>query len=185
MLKQKKQGPQSSLVSLLADTSGGLDGDSSAVDSEELLALCSGRFLTQPGTQRPSGGGLSKLLQSTSVTSQPATDRSTLDSTDMNEVLGLCSGAFPPTQGPVKSMTSEPFTKFGVGVRGCGGGDSASGESGEEGEGGEVLSWAQRQRKLSSMLALVGENAGEEEDAMPQLTRKRKRGRPKPKATKG
>ena len=187
LLKQKKQGPQSSLVSLLADTSGGLDGDSSVVDSEELLALCSGRFFTQPGTQRPSGGGLSKLLLSTNVTSQPAaTDRSTLDSTDMNEVLGLCSGAFPPTQGPEKSMTSEPFTKFGVGVRECGGGvDSASGESGEEGEGGEVLSWAQRQRKLSSMLALVGENAAEEDDAMPQLTRKRKRGRPKPKATKG
>ena len=195
MLKQKKARPQSSAVSLLADTSGCLD-NSTSVDSEELLALCSGRFVTQPGTQgfatQPgtqgvSGGGLSKLLHSTSVVPHPLSDRSTLDSTDMSEVLGLCSGAFPTTQQNrrERSMPSEPFTKFGTDVRGCGDG-SASSESGEEGEGegGEVLSWAQRQRKLTSMLALAGENA-DEEDAMPRLTRKRKRGRPKPKATKG
>lgn len=169
-----------------------MDSENATVDTDELLALCSGRFETQRpgGTQQAGrgGGGLSSLLRSTSVTSQPPTDKSTLDSTDMNEVLGLCSGVFPTTQLPDQKLTNsdQPFSKFGSDVRGCGGSASSeSGEEGEEGEGGDVLSWAQRQRKLTSMLALAGENAEvEEEDAMPRLTRKRKRCRPKPKATK-
>ena len=151
-----------------------LDGDThSVVDTDELLALCSGKFETQEvAAARRDSGGLSKLLHSTSFTSQPA-EKSTLDSTDMTEVLGLCSGAFPDTQ--AVGGSADPFSKFGSNVRECGD-DSES-----EGEGGEVLSWAERQRKLTSMLALVGE----EEDVIPRLARKRKRGRPQPQATRG
>ena len=172
--KQKGARPHSG-VSLLAE----LSGEATATNSEELIALCSGRFETQPETQRSGGGGLSKLLRSASFISQA--DKSTLDSTDMSEVIGLCSGAFPSTQHHPRETTSEPFSKFGANVCGREVATSSGGE-GEEEEGGEVLSWTQRQRKLTSMLALAG---GEEDDAMPRLSRKRKRGRPRPKATRG
>ena len=171
----------------------------------ELLALCSGKFETQldplpPPLDRhssdssnisahgarvgPKGSArISKLLGSTGVVTQ---DKSTLESIDMNEVLGLCSGAFPTTQQENTSKQSPLFTKFGADVRGIEGhpslDHSSSSESG--GEGGELLSWARRQKKLTSMLARGDHREGEEDDVMPKLTRKRKRGRPKPKATK-
>ena len=143
--------------------------------------------------------GISKLLRSTSVTLGNAAgeeEGGTLDATkeDMSEVLGLCSGAFPQTQTqemnktPAEKMTR--FKKFGAGVRvnGHPSMDYSSGSESSEGggEGGGELSCEQRQRKLTSMLALGGSGGGggEEEDTMPKLTRKRKR-KLAPKATKG
>ena len=181
--KPKKPQPRNSL-SLLANTSL-TTGDSTMPDTDELLALCSGKFETQPGAQgvhhdSTSGERISELLRSTDISSRP-TQNDTLDPTDtaeMSEILGLCSGVFPETQ--ASGSTSVPFKKFGSNVRSR----EKAAESESEGEGGDVLSWAQRQRKLTSMLALARENGGEE-DIMPRVMRKRKRGRPQPKATKG
>lgn len=199
--KQKSQ--RKPLASLLGEAT----QDGGTADAE-LLALCSGKFETQTDSLAPphapptwhlsdsnsvqgvrellglkqprSMAGISKLLGSTSDN----IERSTSGSVDMNEVLGLCSGAFPATQ---TQGNSDPlFTKFGANVRnGSGSLCNSSNSENEEGEeeGGGLLSWAQRQKKLTAMLARGGDKE-EEEDAMPTLTRKRRRVRPKPKATK-
>ena len=203
MHKQKRP----SRVTLLAEST--QDG---AADSE-LLALCSGNFETQSDSlladlrsQRPSDSssfqgvrellgvkqprpvGLSKLLGSTGFMSGD-TDKSTLGSPDMNEMLGLCSGAFPSTQ--TQGKTDAVFSKFGTSV-GSGhtaqenGSSSESESEGKEDRESDLLSWAQRQKKLTAMFARAGSGEGEvDDDAMPALTRKRKRVRPKPKPTKG
>ena len=198
--KQKSQ--RKPMASLLGEAT----QDGGTADAE-LLALCSGKFETQTDSLAPphapptchlsdsnsvqgvrellglkqprSMAGISKLLESTSED----IERSTSGSVDMNEVLGLCSGVFPPTQ--TQGNTDMIFTKFGANVRNGSGSlchSSNSENEEEEGEGGGLLSWAQRQRKLTAMLARGGNE--EEEDAMPTLTRKRRRVRPKPKATK-
>lgn len=204
--KQKKQ--HKPAVNLLGEAS--LDGETA---DAELLALCSGKFETQseslapphpPLSWHPSDSnsvqgvrellglkqprsttaGISKLLGSTSLISDDV-ERSTLGSVDMNEVLGLCSGVFPATQ--TQENTDKIFTKFGADVRNGSLSDSSNSdiEEGDGAEGGGLLSWAQRQKKLTAMLARGG-NKDEEDDAMPPLTRKRKRvkPKPKPKATK-
>ena len=180
-----------------------MDGEEVCTGTDpELLALCSGKFESQAisdtngsSSEQRRGGiergmipnGISKLLRSTSLVSGNTEDRSTLESTD--EILGLCSGAFPRTQTQHEGNISERkthFTKFGVNVQVRGKNDPPldySSSSDSEGEGDDgVLSFAQRQRRLTSMLSLGGGNEGD--DLMPKLTRKRKRGRPMPKATK-
>ena len=205
MHKQKRP----SRVTLLAEST-----QDRAADSE-LLALCSGNFETQSdslpsdlrsrrlsdsssfqgvrellGVKQPRPAGLSKLLGSTGFMSGD-TDKSTLGSPDMNEMLGLCSGAFPSTQ--TQGKTDAAFSKFGTSVgnghtaQENGGSSSSESESeGKEDRESDLLSWAQRQKKLAAMFARAGSGEGEvDDDAMPALTRKRKRVRPKPKPTKG
>lgn len=182
-------------VSLLAESTS-MEGET----DPELLALCSGKFETQSNPTIHSAmatsdsygscakklprqlGGLGKLV------SQSA-ERDAVGATDMSEVLGLCSGVFPATQTQREEKEGEkgesPFVKFGADVhhkKPLPPLDYSS-DSSSEGEGEGLLSWAKRQKKLTSMLALRG-NQEEDDDIMPKLTRKRKRGRPKPKATK-
>ena len=151
--------------------------DSSSVQGvRELLGL----------KQQRTTSGLSKLLGTAGLASED-TEKSALGSNDMSEVLGLCSGVFPTTQTQQGGDVMK-FTKFGANVRkndphpSLDPGSSSEGE--EEGGGGGLLSWARRQKRLTDMLAQGGSREGEEEDVVPVLTRKRKRGRPKPKATK-
>ena len=175
----------------------------------ELLALCSGKFDTQSNSLLPppphsdrhtsdshSGGGSS--VKKLPVSGQLAGigelvsrggERDTLASGDMSEVLGLCSGLFPATQtqreaaGKVGEKEESPFVKFGADLHKTGQPPLDYSSSSSEGEGEGLLSWAQRQKKLTSMLALRGDRE-EDDDVMPKLTHKRKRGRPRPKATK-
>lgn len=213
MHKQKQ--PRSLTSATLMGESAVLDED--AVDTE-LLALCSGKFETQSESllpplrpslshqtsdsssiqgvrellglkQQRTTSGLGKLLGTAGLTSED-TEKSMLGSSDMSEVLGLCSGVFPTTQTQQRDQGDSvmKFTKFGKNVKKNHHHPSldhngSSSESEGDGEGGRLLSWAQRQRRLTDMLARGG-NRDEEDDVMPTLTRKRKRGRPKPKATK-
>ena len=215
----KQRRPQSLTTATLMGESAALDED--AVDTE-LLALCSGKFETQSESllpplhpslshqtsdsssiqgvrellglkQQRTTSGLSKLLGTAGLTSEDA-EKSVLGSSDMSEVLGLCSGVFPTTQTQQRDEedTVMKFTKFGKNVRRNNHHPSldhnsisseSEGEGGGEGEG--LLSWARRQKRLTDMLVRGGSREGdEEEDVMPTLTRKRKRGGPKPKATK-
>lgn len=196
----KERSHHKPVASLLGEAS----QDGGTADAE-LLALCSGKFETQtdslvqphpPPSWHPSDSnsvqavrellglkqpksmaGISKLCGSTSLMSDNIIERSTSGSVDMNEVLGLCSGAFPATQ--TQGNSGPIFTKFGANVRnGSGSLYNSSNSENEEEEGGGVLTWAQRQKKLTAMLARGG-NKEEEDDVMPRLTRKRRRVRPK------
>lgn len=115
---------------------------------------------------------MSKLLGATSLNSEDT--KSALDS-DMSEVLGLCSGVFPGTQTQGKAASY-------FGAEESVGSGGISSESEGEGEGNVVLSWAQRQKKLTTVFGRSGDPI--EDEDMPTLVRKRKRVLPKPKPTK-
>ena len=97
----------------------------------------------------------------------------------MSEAVGLCSGVFPGTQTQRRDASR-------CGAEGSArSGESSSESEGEgegEGEGGVVLSWAQRQKKLTTVFGRSGDPI--EDEDMPTLMRKRKRAMPKPKPTK-
>lgn len=172
----------------------------------ELLALCSGRFdshtfsvshsrqSSDSGLQgvqellgfrsKPAGtAGLRKLLESSSIMAdgRGGGDRDGTESSfavDSDEVLGLCSGVFPETQ----SQKSQVRAGRGNGLHDCSQDSESESEGGgeREGRGCGLVSWAQRQRKLTAMLG-----SREDDEDMPLLKKKRRRVKLGPKPTKG
>ena len=145
--------------------------------------------------------GVSKLVGSVGLNSEET--KSTFESADMSEVVGLCSGAFPSTQAQGKGNSLPPPLPHGSGKEGRRGNGTLGDRNDEkrvreeeeekEEEGGVVLAWAQRQRKLATFFK-GGERRGRgggksdgsitEDEDMPILTRKRKKFKAQPKPTK-
>ena len=95
----------------------------------------------------------------------------------MSEAVGLCSGVFPGTQ-----TQGRDASRCGAEGSARSGESSSESEREGEGEGGVVLSWAQRQKKLTTVFGRSSDPI--EDEDMPTLVRKRKRAVPKPKPTK-
>ena len=183
----------------------------------ELLALCSGQFAPNEdaqlvGTSSSTTDSIARLFSSreggiTSHTSSNAgfgTQMDTQGYTQMNEVIGLCSGVFPTTQlHPNGSQKSKSSFKLSSRVSSAGTSDGMSihNSSEEEGERKEkkreqkmssgdqaLLRWAKRQRQLGVGGAMDGakqgwEGGGEsesEDEDMPLLKRRRIRVKHKP-----
>ena len=180
--------------------------------SSELLALCSGQFESQPEhcserkrhpsdsgssqavrellglpvnitDNKPITVGISKLLAVNSRSGMGLNSDET-QSTELSEVIELCSGVFPTTQASTlrkRSSITAPTSRQSAGTS-----DGMSESSESEGENA-VLRWAQRQRELGKARnprpSVGGDLSDSEDEDMPMLA-KRKRIRRRPKPTK-
>ena len=180
--------------------------------STELLALCSGQFKTQDppcGEERkrhpsdssstqgvrellglppikPKPSGISKLLAASG--SGISLNSENTQSSEMNEVLGLCSGVFPATQSESFSFVQRKLVGA-PSVKSAGTSDGMS-DTSSEGDNKEqenaVFRWAQRQQGTRKTIQKKlrplpnGDLSDSDDDDMPVLSRKRSRPRPKP-----
>ena len=175
-----------------------------ASPEDELLGLCSGKFETQRDTQELTGfvsdtTSSSQVMQEILGLAKPPPPRHTRDrisqlvaglgslvSEDTQDgIVGLCSGVFP-TQSASIAVASRHQTssqmKRGSRFRTSDGrsedhsSSDSDGEMAEEGMEGVTRSRVRRQ------LLLAGSHADRENDDedMPQLSKKKRRPRPKP-----
>ena len=178
--------------------------------SDELLALCSGQFKTQdhpPSEERkrhpsdssstqgvrellglppikPKPSGISKLLAASG--SGISLNSDATQSSEMNEVLGLCSGVFPATQSESFSFAQRKLLGA-PSVKSAGTSDGMSDTSSEGGDNeNTVFRWAQRHQGIRKTIQkklhpLPNRDLSDsDDDDMPVLSRKRSRPRPKP-----